>query len=157
MNYSKQIWRSKIEIWIFSLAVSRQDPIIDKIYWHQLKYLTLSANTEQICQGWWLNTIHLLKENLLFSSEFDLLLHIHLMNHHHLCTNDSKPFLELAMMENHWYIAYSIFNGEIVFGTQEREREIKFIGLFEDRGHRGPYSPYKPYNHNLYIGTLESN
>ena len=22
-----------------------------------------------------------------------------------------------------------------------REREIKFIGLFEDRGHRGPYSP----------------
>ena len=33
-----------------------------------------------------------------------------------------------------------------------REREIKFIGLFGDRGHRGPYSPYKPCNHNLYIG-----
>ena len=37
---------------------------------------------------------------------------------------------------------------------QEREREIKFIGLFEDRGHRGPYSPYKPFNHNLYIGII---
>ena len=29
-----------------------------------------------------------------------------------------------------------------------------FIGLFEDRGHRGPYSPYKPFNHNLYIGII---
>ena len=38
--------------------------------------------------------------------------------------------------------------------TKEREREIKFIGLFEDRGHRGPYSPYKPCNHNLYIGII---
>ena len=36
----------------------------------------------------------------------------------------------------------------------EREREIKFIGLFEDRGHRGPYSPYEPFNHNLYIGII---
>ena len=35
-----------------------------------------------------------------------------------------------------------------------REREIKFIGLFEDRGHWGPYSPYKPFNHNLYIGII---
>ena len=35
-----------------------------------------------------------------------------------------------------------------------REREIKFIGLFENRGHRGPYSPYKPFNHNLYIGII---
>ena len=34
------------------------------------------------------------------------------------------------------------------------EREIKFIGLFGDRGHRGPYSPYKPGNHNLYIGII---
>ena len=34
------------------------------------------------------------------------------------------------------------------------EREIKFIGIFEDRGHRGPYSPYKPLNHNLYIGII---
>ena len=32
------------------------------------------------------------------------------------------------------------------------EREIKCIGLFGERGHRGPYSPYKPCNHNLYIG-----
>ena len=36
----------------------------------------------------------------------------------------------------------------------EREREIKFIGLFENRGHRGPCSPYKPFNHNLYIGII---
>ena len=36
----------------------------------------------------------------------------------------------------------------------QREREIKFIGLFEDRGYRGPYSPYKPFNHNLYIGII---
>ena len=35
----------------------------------------------------------------------------------------------------------------------EREREIKFIGLFEDRGHR---APYKPFNHNLYIGIIIS-
>ena len=34
------------------------------------------------------------------------------------------------------------------------EREIKFTGLFGDRGHRGPYSPYKPCNHNLYIGII---
>ena len=38
--------------------------------------------------------------------------------------------------------------------NEEREREIKFIGLFENRGHRGPYSPYKPFNHNLYIGII---
>ena len=37
---------------------------------------------------------------------------------------------------------------------REREREIKFIGLFENKGHRGPYSPYKPFNHNLYIGII---
>ena len=37
---------------------------------------------------------------------------------------------------------------------KQREREIKFIGLFEDRGHRGPYSPYKLFNHNLYIGII---
>ena len=37
---------------------------------------------------------------------------------------------------------------------QEREREIKFIGLFEDRGHWGPYSPYKHFNYNLYIGII---
>ena len=37
---------------------------------------------------------------------------------------------------------------------KKREREIKFISLFGDRGHRGPYSPYKPCNHNLYIGMI---
>ena len=33
----------------------------------------------------------------------------------------------------------------------ESERGIKFIGLFGDRGHRGPY---KQCNHNLYIGII---
>ena len=37
---------------------------------------------------------------------------------------------------------------------REREREIKIISLFGDRGHRGPYSPYKLCNHNLYIGII---
>ena len=51
------------------------------------------------------------------------------------------------------------FNGQghdrgHIWGLGEREREIKFIGLFENRGHRGPYSPYKPFNHNLYIGII---
>ena len=36
----------------------------------------------------------------------------------------------------------------------KREREIKFIGLFGDRGHQGTYSPYKLCNHNLYIGII---
>ena len=36
----------------------------------------------------------------------------------------------------------------------KREIEIKFIGLFGDRGHRGPYSPYKPCNHNLHIAII---
>ena len=39
-------------------------------------------------------------------------------------------------------------------GLIVREREIQFIGLFEDREHQGPYSPYKPFNHNLYIGII---
>ena len=42
----------------------------------------------------------------------------------------------------------------LIINEREREREIKFIGLFENRGHRGPYSPYKPFNHNLYIGII---
>ena len=28
------------------------------------------------------------------------------------------------------------------------------MGLFGDRGHRGPYSPYKQCNHNLNIGII---
>ena len=36
----------------------------------------------------------------------------------------------------------------------QREREIKFISLFGDRGHRGPYSPFKQCYHNLYIGII---
>ena len=37
---------------------------------------------------------------------------------------------------------------------QEREREIKFIDLFGDRGHRSPYGPYQSCNDNLYIGMI---
>ena len=35
-----------------------------------------------------------------------------------------------------------------------REREIKFIGLFDDRRHQGPYIPYKLFYHNLYIEII---
>ena len=35
-----------------------------------------------------------------------------------------------------------------------KEREIEFIGLFGDSGHRGPYCPYKPCYYNLYIGII---
>ena len=52
------------------------------------------------------------------------------------------------------YITLSVLETKASPSLQEREREIKFIGLFEDRGHRGPYSPYKPFNHNLYIGII---
>ena len=41
-----------------------------------------------------------------------------------------------------------------IYREREREREIKIIGLFGDRGHRGPYTPYKSCNHNLYIGII---
>ena len=67
------------------------------------------------------------------------------------------------MMSWHENTFHIIGNMEILFAllaihpqppAREREREIKFIGLFEDRGHRGPYSPYKPFNHNLYIGII---
>ena len=53
---------------------------------------------------------------------------------------------------------YSITIWQPVQGIYPRcpgvEREIKSIGLFEDRGHQGTYSPYKPFNHNLYIGIV---
>ena len=45
-------------------------------------------------------------------------------------------------------------SGIVNHSSWEREREIKFFGLFGDRGHQGPYSPYKPCNHNLYIGII---
>ena len=51
-------------------------------------------------------------------------------------------------------LVWSPSDGGPLRQVAEREREIKFIGLFEDRGHRGPYSPYKPFNHNLYIGII---
>ena len=43
---------------------------------------------------------------------------------------------------------------DVMVTFEERDREIKLIGLFGDRGHRGPYSQYKPCNHNLYIGVI---
>ena len=52
------------------------------------------------------------------------------------------------------HVGCVLYNGKDNRWQIEREREIKFIGLFEDRGHRGPYSPYKPFNHNLYIGII---
>ena len=54
----------------------------------------------------------------------------------------------LTAMENN-------YNPLIIVTVQKWEREIKFIGLFADRGHRGPNSPYKPCNHNLYIAIVK--
>ena len=34
------------------------------------------------------------------------------------------------------------------------EGVIWFNGLFENSGHRGPYSPYKPCNYSLYIEII---
>ena len=50
-----------------------------------------------------------------------------------------------------------VFNGCLAnhgLTSLVKEREIKFISLLGDRGHRGPYSPYKSCNHNLYIGII---
>ena len=50
-----------------------------------------------------------------------------------------------------------VFQQFVKFKNKEnikRDIEIKFIGLFGDRGHQGPYSPYMPCNHNLYIGII---
>ena len=52
------------------------------------------------------------------------------------------------------YLWFTIDNAGTSYIYLAREREIKFICLFENRGHRGPYSPYKPFNHNLYIGII---
>ena len=54
------------------------------------------------------------------------------------------------------FLIFYLYRNYQLIKTYEtgREREIKFIGLFENRGHRGPYSPYKPFNHNLYIGII---
>ena len=58
------------------------------------------------------------------------------------------------------YKCFPHHKGPVIYGAwcfcgkKEREKEIKFICLFGDRGHWGPYSPYKPCNHNLYIGII---
>ena len=66
-----------------------------------------------------------------------------------------------AIQWSYWLAMVTNRNGDVLYRehwtgyiTSMREREIKFIGLFENRGHRGPYSPYKPFNHNLYIGII---
>ena len=43
---------------------------------------------------------------------------------------------------------------DFMYDHNKREREIKLIGLFGDRGHRVPYSPYKLCDNNLYIGLI---
>ena len=47
-----------------------------------------------------------------------------------------------------------VFDEGAQFPSTISKVSYKFIGLFEDRGHQGPYSPYKPFNHNLYIGII---
>ena len=48
-------------------------------------------------------------------------------------------------------IQHSYNNRNPVLGVLWSWHRIKFICLFENRGHRGPY---KPSNHNLYIGII---
>ena len=55
--------------------------------------------------------------------------------------------------ECHGPLAWQLFPS-----AEKREREIKFIGLFENRGHRGPYSPYLQLKRNslsLECDTIE--
>ena len=67
--------------------------------------------------------------------------------------------LKLSMViEINLYITGSLHIATILVKSKcthftfiESEREIKFIGLFGDRGHRGPY---KQCNHNLSIGII---
>ena len=82
----------------------------------------------------------------------------------HLCyaassfVNHFMPFSEFSLELQSWNFQFgsksAIFYSHVTLKFDEREREIKFIGLFENRGHRGPYSPYKLFNHNLYIGII---
>ena len=75
---------------------------------------------------------------------------------------DGKNFIFLVnLIKWFWFWVTSAknkMNAELCFRgfkyRPEQQREIKFIGLFGDRGHRGPYSPYKPCNHNLYIKII---
>ena len=66
--------------------------------------------------------------------------------------NATHNYMELLQYLNQWLLDYQRICASL--GLNEREREIKFIGLFENRGHQGPYSSYKPFNHNLYIGII---
>ena len=64
-----------------------------------------------------------------------------------------QPLAQAQIKENIKALLHCPLWGEST-SDREREREIKFIGLFGDRGHRGPYSPYKPCYHNLYIEII---
>ena len=68
----------------------------------------------------------------------------------------SKPItLWHYYKDSEWHFPFFFFNFlNTLYVFKTRERDIKLIGLFEDRGHRGPYSPYKLCNHNLYIGII---
>ena len=77
-----------------------------------------------------------------------------------LVLSGNKPLTEPMLTQNldnvYWNLSYRMQSlchdkKQLSLVAREREREIKFIGLFENRGHRGPYSSYKPFNHNLYI------
>ena len=58
------------------------------------------------------------------------------------------PWRQYLSSQEGWGVKNYLVN------AREKERDINFIGLFENRGHRGPYSPYKPFNHNLHIGII---
>ena len=70
----------------------------------------------------------------------------------HLKVKDASIFSTLSVVPAD-KAQYRIINFLFEF-MGKREREIKFISLFENRGHRSPYSPYKLFNHNLYIGII---
>ena len=58
--------------------------------------------------------------------------------HEELCLS----YFELILVIDAWGISCEIALRWMLLDLSDdkREREIKFIGLFEDRGHRGPYS-----------------
>ena len=105
---------------------------------HSKCFCCLCSNHVQWIQQW---QPHQSFQVQLFYAEFLCFIGIHW-----LLSVSNCSFVTIASNRTVWHC--------IVISLWEREREIKFIGLFEDRGHRGSYSPYKPFNHNLYIGII---
>ena len=110
--------------------------LVQILAWCQSGYKPLSEPMMHICvtRPQWVNSEVPEKNqsfvnNIFFIHSFNVML---------------KPFLQ-KIYPQVFFLGYNL---------NEREREIKFIGLFESRGHRGPYSSYKPFNHNLYIGII---